>query len=110
MANQTMSGSVPSIHKSLSTTNPDLVTISGVVAPFAKVTNRDAAQPLWAGTIASASASAIAAAADGVTFIGPGKSELVPLSYDNSGQAYLSLIGSGNAYSVSFGTRASRAV
>lgn len=110
MANQTMSGSVRSIHKTLSTTNPDLVTISGVAAPFAKVTNRDAAQALWAATIATSGSTAVAASGDGATFIGPGKSELISLAYDNAGQAYLSIIGSSNGYSVTFGDRTSRSV
>lgn len=101
MAAQTMDGTKPVIHKTLSTTVADLITISGVGVTQARVVNRDAAQALWVKRLNLSTDAAIAASGDGAIFVPANDSKLVDLSYDpTSGASYLSIVGSANGYSV----------
>lgn len=100
MAAQAVSGTVPAIHKTLVTTTADMVTVSGVGVRAVKVTNRHATVELYAKAVATAATAAITSGADGSVFIAAGKSEMVPVTLDNAGQAYISIVGNANPYSV----------
>jgi|JI10StandDraft_1071094.scaffolds.fasta_scaffold23914_10 hypothetical protein len=101
MAAQTVNAAAPTIHKTLVTTTADMVTVSGFGVRAVKVTNRHATVELYAKAVATAATAAITSGADGATFIGAGKTELVPVIVDNAGAAYISVVGNANPYSIS---------
>lgn len=100
MAAQTMSGAIPAIHKTLTTTNADLVTISGVGVRAVRIHNRHASAIMWAKRLNASGDAAVTASADGAVAIPAGKSGLVTIGYNNLGQAFISVVGNANDYSV----------
>lgn len=101
MAAQTVNAAAPTIHKTLVTTTADMVTVSGLGVRAVKVTNRHATVELYAKAVATAATAAITSGADGSTVILAGKTELVPVTLDNAGAAYISVVGNANPYSIS---------
>lgn len=101
MPAQTVNAAAPTIHKTLLTTTADMVTVSGFGVRAVKVTNRHATVELYARAVANAASTPITSGADGSIFVGPGRTELIPVTLDNAGAAYISIVGNANPYSVS---------
>lgn len=101
MAAQAVNASAPTIHKTLVTTTADMVTVSGFGVRAVKVTNRHDSVELYAKAVATDADHPVTSGADGSIFIAPGKTELVPVTLDNAGAAYISVVGNANPYSVS---------
>lgn len=86
---------VRSVTNTLSGTTADTITLTQAW-PAIEITNYDAAQPLYFrqdGTVAVADA-------DGVGVILPSQSKVVRSAVNSAGQSVISLVGSGNKYTV----------
>lgn len=85
-----------SVHKTLSGTTADKVTITGddVVA----VVNHDGAQPLYISWNGTDSPTTAVAEASGTDYVAPGG--FVEIDADGTSGGAISIVGSGNAYSV----------
>lgn len=86
----------------LSTTVADVVTINGVGRRTVKVWNLHATAPMWVLPLKTAASTAAVAGVDNAFYVPPtGQTpKIVPLTDDNSGKCYLSVVGNANQYVI----------
>lgn len=89
----------------LVTTGADLVTITGGGRRTVKVWNLHATQGMWVLPLAKSTDTAAAASVDNAYYVPPtGQTPaIVPVTVDNAGKAYISIVGNANAYAISLG-------